>query len=294
MLREGILSSLRISMLDAEQEVFYRRLMSVVDDYGRYYAHPELIQSACYPLAHRRASADDIALALEACEQASLLTLYSAPDGKDYLVLRDFRQHVRARTSKFPDPPDMRPPPKPRARRAEKVDTETGEIIPTPQEPSDTPPELPPLPPAPPAPAPLPTHASPPPPAPLKTIVSAAELTADGLTPETAIDWLAHRKARKAVLTHAAWRGIKREAEQAHWNIEDACTIAMARGWTGFSATWLERERPQRGNGNGHETNYQRAARERMEEFAPSIAAKAPGSVVDVDEVQDVTFRAGH
>ena len=125
--------------------------------------------------------------------------------------------------------------------------------------------------------------------------MTAAELTADGLTEATAIDWLAHRKSRKAPLTHTAWNGIKREAELAHWSMEDACTTAMARGWTGFNAGWLENERNDKRRANGtYETPYQRAARERMQEFAPSIAAKAPGSTLDIEDAQDVTFRPSH
>ena len=43
-LREGILTSERIERLDWAEEVFYRRVMSVVDDYGRYYARPALLR----------------------------------------------------------------------------------------------------------------------------------------------------------------------------------------------------------------------------------------------------------
>src|SRR3990167_11311858 len=49
-LREGILSSERINTLSVHAELFYRRLLSVVDDYGRFFAHPALLRSACYPL----------------------------------------------------------------------------------------------------------------------------------------------------------------------------------------------------------------------------------------------------
>ena len=48
--REGILTSERVELLSWAEEVFYRRLMSVVDDFGRYYARPELLRAACYPL----------------------------------------------------------------------------------------------------------------------------------------------------------------------------------------------------------------------------------------------------
>jgi hypothetical protein len=51
-LREGILTSERVNALDWPAEVFYRRLMSVVDDFGRYWAKPELLRAGLYPLHH--------------------------------------------------------------------------------------------------------------------------------------------------------------------------------------------------------------------------------------------------
>ncbi len=43
LIRPGILSSLRVNRLTEGQEVFYRRLLSVVDDFGRYDAVPALL-----------------------------------------------------------------------------------------------------------------------------------------------------------------------------------------------------------------------------------------------------------
>lgn len=50
-LREGILTSEKVDKLCPQAEILYRRLMSVVDDWGRYYANPALVRAACYPLA---------------------------------------------------------------------------------------------------------------------------------------------------------------------------------------------------------------------------------------------------
>lgn len=105
-LREGILSSERVELLNWAEEVFYRRLMSVVDDFGRYYARPALILAACYPLLLKKVSDSDIEKWLSACETAALVRVYPAPDGKRYLQLLDFKQQVRAVESRFPPPPD--------------------------------------------------------------------------------------------------------------------------------------------------------------------------------------------
>jgi len=104
-LREGILTSERVERLNWAEEVFYRRLMSVVDDFGRYYARPALLLAACYPLLLKKVSDSDIEKWLSACENAALVRVYPAEDGKRYLQLLDFKQQVRAAVSKFPPMP---------------------------------------------------------------------------------------------------------------------------------------------------------------------------------------------
>jgi hypothetical protein len=101
-LREGILTSERIAKLSWPAEVFYRRLMSVVDDFGRYYATPMLLRAACYPLHLEKVSDSDIGKWIRETEEAALVRVYPAEDGKRYLELLDFRQQVRAKASKFP------------------------------------------------------------------------------------------------------------------------------------------------------------------------------------------------
>lgn len=103
-IREGILTSERVEPLNWAEEVFYRRLMSVVDDFGRYYARPALLRAACYPLLLTKVSDSDIEKWLTACVNAALVRVYPALDGKRYLELLDFRQQVRAVASKFPAP----------------------------------------------------------------------------------------------------------------------------------------------------------------------------------------------
>lgn len=101
-LREGILTSEGVNALGWPEEVFYRRLMSVVDDFGRFYATPKIIRAACYPLHIDKVSDSDIGKWLTACVTAALVRVYPAEDGKRYLELLNFRQQVRAKDSKFP------------------------------------------------------------------------------------------------------------------------------------------------------------------------------------------------
>jgi hypothetical protein len=83
--------------------VFYRRLMSVVDDFGRYDARPSILRAACFPLRIDRVREADISRWIAACETAGLIALYEAA-GKPYLVLLNIGK-PRAESSKYPDPP---------------------------------------------------------------------------------------------------------------------------------------------------------------------------------------------
>ncbi len=103
-LREGILTSERVNALNWEAEVFYRRLMSVVDDFGRFTAHPSLLRAALYPLKLDTVRDANMERLLAIVEQASLVRVYEVA-GKRFLEMLDFRQQVRAKESKYPPPP---------------------------------------------------------------------------------------------------------------------------------------------------------------------------------------------
>lgn len=106
-LRDGILTSERVAKLGWGAEVFYRRLMSVADDHGRYYALPALLRAACYPLHLDKVSDADIGKWLTECVTAALVSVYPASDGKRYLQILDFGQRIQSK-SKFPEPTESR------------------------------------------------------------------------------------------------------------------------------------------------------------------------------------------
>ncbi len=99
-LREGILTSERVNKLTVDAELFYRRLMSVVDDYGRYFSHVSILRANCYPMRLEDISEKDIKRYLGECVEAGLIVIYDA--GK-HLQLLDFHQQTRSK-SKFPQP----------------------------------------------------------------------------------------------------------------------------------------------------------------------------------------------
>lgn len=102
-LREAILTSERVAALDWASEVFYRRLHSIVDDYGRYEAGYQLLRAKCYPLQTDSVRVADIARWMAACQKSGLILVYGV-NGKQYLEVSDFKQQART-ASKFPQPP---------------------------------------------------------------------------------------------------------------------------------------------------------------------------------------------
>lgn len=109
--RAGILTSDSVNSLSWAAECFYRRLMSVADDYGRYDGRPSILRASLYPLKLDRVSERDIETWLRQCEAAGLVTVYTV-DSRQYLEILKFDQRLRALTSKWPPPPtsaDIRP-----------------------------------------------------------------------------------------------------------------------------------------------------------------------------------------
>jgi hypothetical protein len=63
-------------------------------------------------------------------------------------------------------------------------------------------------------------------------------LVAQGVPEQTARDWLAVRKSKRAPLTGTAWDGLVREAAKAGISAAEAVRICAERGWQGFNASW--------------------------------------------------------
>lgn len=106
-IREGINSSPRVNALSPAAEIFYRRLLNVVDDYGRYHASPGTLRGACWPTCPDRISDENVAEYLAECAKPDsrdrrLILLYES-DGCMFLQVVDFKQQCRS-NSKFPEP----------------------------------------------------------------------------------------------------------------------------------------------------------------------------------------------
>ncbi len=104
--RAAILTSERVDRLDEGAENFYRRLLNVVDDYGRFDARPIVLRTALYPIrsdSHVSTSLENITARLQQCAAAGLVILYEVTQ-KPYGILLNLGA-PRARSSRFPDPP---------------------------------------------------------------------------------------------------------------------------------------------------------------------------------------------
>jgi hypothetical protein len=104
MLRDGILTSDRVNALSWPAEVFYRRLMSVVDDYGRFDGRAVILRARCYPLKLDKVSEPDASSWIAECERAGLVRCYAVSE-KPYIQVLDFNQRTYGSGSKYPHPP---------------------------------------------------------------------------------------------------------------------------------------------------------------------------------------------
>lgn len=113
--------------------------------------------------------------------------------------------------------------------------------------------------------------------------VSILDLQADGLSQQTAEEWLIHRQRKRAKLTPRAWEGFKAEVLKAAWTNEQAVIKAMSRGWTGFEAEWVRAEpRAQSPPAESFRERDQRMAAERVAQLGGGVAARSTQEVIDV------------
>lgn len=92
-----------VNKLSWPGEVFYRRLMSILDDYGRCDARTPILRSELYPLRLDKVAESDIVKWISECEKAGLIRIYTV-DSKPYIELFNFGQTVRIKKARFPAP----------------------------------------------------------------------------------------------------------------------------------------------------------------------------------------------
>lgn len=104
-LRPGITTSQRFNALTYAAQTFYVRLITLVDDFGRYDAESPLLRSHAFPFGDPIGRPITDKALMEMCEQLSrggLATFYKAADEKKYVQIVRWNENARATKSKFP------------------------------------------------------------------------------------------------------------------------------------------------------------------------------------------------
>jgi hypothetical protein len=102
--RESAIESEAVNAISWQAEVFYRRLLNRVDDFGRYTATTAILRASIFPLQLEQVRETDIPRLLAECEKAGLLYVYSA--GPKRLLVLNKWEIGRAKRSEYPPPPD--------------------------------------------------------------------------------------------------------------------------------------------------------------------------------------------
>ncbi len=109
-LKESICTSDTIDQLNAEEEVFFYRLLVQCDDYGRADARAAILRAKCYPLRIEAVNESKIIELLASLERAGLVIVYSS-NGRQLIQIVKWENHqtIRNKRSKYPayDSDDM-------------------------------------------------------------------------------------------------------------------------------------------------------------------------------------------
>jgi hypothetical protein len=102
LIRESILNSQRVALLDHKSRWFYLGLLLLADDEGRLeFLSTKLLNGKIFP--HESIIDDKMDIFALNCVAAGLAQVYEV-NGKIYVQLHDYRQQIRA-ASKYPNPP---------------------------------------------------------------------------------------------------------------------------------------------------------------------------------------------
>jgi hypothetical protein len=102
-IRESAIESEPVNSLSWAAEVFYRRLLNRVDDFGRFSANPSMLRAMLFPLQISKVSEGDVSKYLSECCKAGLVFIYRS-EGKSLLVVNKWEKG-RAKHSRYAEPP---------------------------------------------------------------------------------------------------------------------------------------------------------------------------------------------
>jgi hypothetical protein len=101
-LKPGIVSSKKWDGLPWPSQSFYIRLITLVDDYGRYLAEPVLLKNQCFPLREDIRTPQVLSMCHDLAEVQ--LAVFYKVDGKVYVELTNWTERKRSPQSHYPAP----------------------------------------------------------------------------------------------------------------------------------------------------------------------------------------------
>ncbi len=105
-LRPGLTTSQRFNSVSYQAQIFYVRILTLVDDFGRYEADSRLLRSHAFPFGDPSGKEITLKAIENICNQLSsggLIAFYVTADGKKYLQVVRWQERPRAEKSKYPD-----------------------------------------------------------------------------------------------------------------------------------------------------------------------------------------------
>lgn len=102
-LRPGITTSERWNSVSFEAQSFYIRILTLVDDFGRYDARIPILHGQCFALRSDIKAQRTAALRSE-LQSSNLVVIYVFEE-REYLQVTQWQERARSDKSKFPDPP---------------------------------------------------------------------------------------------------------------------------------------------------------------------------------------------
>jgi len=103
-LRPGLTESDRWNLCSFEAQSMFVRLLTLVDDFGRYDGRVAVLHAHCFALRPDVRTQRTAALRSE-LQKRELIDIYSV-GGKDYLQILRWQDSTRSEKSKYPDPQD--------------------------------------------------------------------------------------------------------------------------------------------------------------------------------------------
>lgn len=202
-----------ISSLSPEAALLAIGLLNQADDEGYFNANPRLIQSCVFPL---RELSRTVPVLLQDLVGIGYVQLFSGSDGKRYGQVANFVKHQvinKPKPSKIkdldlvPDEYGIDTVAVPVGKERNGIGKEQGKDKGATASQFD--------------------------------FLSA--LLAEGVSEQTALDYMAVRKKKKGVNTETAFKGLKAEVIKAGYTMEQALVICCRQGWGGFNADWVDK-----------------------------------------------------